>query len=116
MSADLMSHVRYPTDLMKVQRSMLGVYHVDDARSFFQQDNGGRRRTIRRTRGAAAAVLPDDEDARAGFPDLLDVHEFHPGIPGRASTQCAHGYLAVDSTRAIRRARRARTTGDCGCS
>ncbi len=39
MSADLMSHVRYPTDLMKVQRSMLGVYHVDDARSFFQQDN-----------------------------------------------------------------------------
>src|SRR3546814_15972961 len=39
MSADLMSHVRYPTDLLKVQRAMLGVYHVDDARSFIQQDN-----------------------------------------------------------------------------
>src|SRR3546814_13336193 len=39
ISADLMSHVRYPTDLLKVQRAMLGVYHVDDARSFIQQDN-----------------------------------------------------------------------------
>src|SRR5690606_10131092 len=34
MSSDLMSHVRYPTDLFKVQRAMLGVYHVDDAASF----------------------------------------------------------------------------------
>jgi uncharacterized membrane protein (UPF0182 family) len=39
MSADLMSHVRYPTDLFKVQREKLGVYHVDDASSFYQQDN-----------------------------------------------------------------------------
>ncbi|WP_271171012.1 UPF0182 family membrane protein, partial [Microbacterium laevaniformans] len=36
MSADLMSHVRYPTDLFKVQRAMLGTYHVDDAGSFYQ--------------------------------------------------------------------------------
>ena len=39
MSAELMSHVRYPTDLFKVQRAMLGVYHVDDAQSFYQRDN-----------------------------------------------------------------------------
>ncbi|WP_106814300.1 UPF0182 family membrane protein [Microbacterium timonense] len=39
MSADLMSHVRYPTDLFKVQRTILGTYHVDDARSFYQSDN-----------------------------------------------------------------------------
>lgn len=39
MSADLMSHVRYPTDLFKVQRAVLGVYHVDDAQSFYQRDN-----------------------------------------------------------------------------
>ena len=39
MSADLMSHVRYPTDLFKVQRTVLGVYHVNTARSFFQADN-----------------------------------------------------------------------------
>ena len=39
MSADLMSHVRYPTDLFKVQRAILGVYHVGDAQSFYQRDN-----------------------------------------------------------------------------
>lgn len=39
MSGELMSHVRYPTDLFKVQRTVLGVYHVDDARSFYQSDN-----------------------------------------------------------------------------
>ena len=39
MSGELMSHVRYPTDLFKVQRALLGVYHVDDAQSFYQRDN-----------------------------------------------------------------------------
>ncbi len=39
MSGDLMSHVRYPTDLFKVQRAMLGTYHVDDAASFYARDN-----------------------------------------------------------------------------
>jgi uncharacterized membrane protein (UPF0182 family) len=39
MSADLISHVRYPTDLFKVQRNILGTYHVDDASSFIQQSN-----------------------------------------------------------------------------
>src|SRR5690606_17050864 len=39
MSGELMSHVRYPTDLFKVQRNVLGVYHIDDAQSFAQQDN-----------------------------------------------------------------------------
>ena len=39
MPADLMSHVRYPTDLFKVQRAMLQVYHVDDAQSFYERDN-----------------------------------------------------------------------------
>ncbi len=48
MSAQLMSHVRYPTDLFKVQRSMLGVYHVDDAQSFFQRDNAWQTPTTPR--------------------------------------------------------------------
>ncbi|WP_433677046.1 UPF0182 family membrane protein [Microbacterium gorillae] len=39
MSGELMSHVRYPTDLFKVQRSVLGTYHVDKAPSLFQGDN-----------------------------------------------------------------------------
>ena len=32
MSGDLTRHVRYPADLFKVQRAMLGRYHVTDRR------------------------------------------------------------------------------------
>ncbi|KGN34945.1 membrane protein [Knoellia sinensis KCTC 19936] len=35
MSASLMSHVRYPQDLFKVQRQLLSSYHVTDANSFY---------------------------------------------------------------------------------
>lgn len=35
MSGDLMSHVRYPEDLFKVQRQLLTQYHVTDAASFY---------------------------------------------------------------------------------
>ncbi len=35
ISADLMSHLRYPEDLFKVQRQLLGRYHVDDPQAFF---------------------------------------------------------------------------------
>ncbi|AZQ77074.1 UPF0182 family protein [Flaviflexus ciconiae] len=35
MSGDLMSHVRYPEDLFKVQRQLLTRYHVKDAASFY---------------------------------------------------------------------------------
>jgi len=35
MSADLLSHVRYPADLFKMQRSILGAYHVTDTNTFY---------------------------------------------------------------------------------
>lgn len=36
MSGDVMSHVRYPEDLFKVQRELMGRYHVTDANNFFK--------------------------------------------------------------------------------
>jgi len=39
MSGDLMSHVRYPADMFKVQRAMLGQYHVTDPGSFYSHDD-----------------------------------------------------------------------------
>ena len=39
ISPDLMSHVRYPSDLFKVQRAILGTYHVTDTNSWFQSDD-----------------------------------------------------------------------------
>ena len=35
MSGELMSHVRYPEDMFKVQRTLLNTYHVTDADQFF---------------------------------------------------------------------------------
>jgi uncharacterized membrane protein (UPF0182 family) len=35
ISGQLMSHIRYPEDLFKVQRSLLAEYHVEDAGEFF---------------------------------------------------------------------------------
>lgn len=98
MSAELMSHVRYPTDLFKVQRSMLGVYHVDDARSFIQRDN--------------AWATPDDpqDDSRLQPPYYLTMQmpgqeaptysmftTFIPSSQGN-SRNVLTGYLAVDSS------------------
>ncbi|GAA2198219.1 UPF0182 family protein [Sinomonas flava] len=39
MSGSLMSHVRYPEDLFKVQRELLGRYHVTDPDSFYKNDD-----------------------------------------------------------------------------
>ena len=39
MSVDLMQHVRYPQDMFKVQRAILGTYHVTDADSFYSSDD-----------------------------------------------------------------------------
>lgn len=39
MSSELMSQVRYPSDLFKVQRNVLGRYHVDEAGAFYSQQD-----------------------------------------------------------------------------
>ena len=39
MSGELMSHVRYPSDLFKVQRSILGRYHVTEPGAFYSQQD-----------------------------------------------------------------------------
>lgn len=98
MSGELMSHVRYPTDLFKVQRALLGVYHVDTAQSFYQRDN--------------AWATPNDPqtDARLQPPYYLTMQmpgqdepafsmftTFIPSSEGGNSRNVLMGYLAVDS-------------------
>jgi len=39
VSAELMTHIRYPSDLFKVQRSVLGRYHVREAGAFYSQQD-----------------------------------------------------------------------------
>ncbi|MCM3503414.1 UPF0182 family protein [Microbacterium sp. P26] len=98
MSADLMSHVRYPTDLMKVQRSMLGVYHVDDATSFYRQDN--RWTTPNDPQDPATfqppyyltMKMPNQDD-----PTYSMFTSFIPASQGGQARNVLTGYMAVDS-------------------
>lgn len=98
MSGQLMSHVRYPTDLFKVQRAQLGLYHVDDAQSFYQRDN--------------AWTTPNDpqDPAKLQPPYYLTMQmpgqnaatysmftSFIPSSEGANARNVLMGYLAVDS-------------------
>ncbi|MGC5170877.1 UPF0182 family protein [Micromonospora sp. DT81.3] len=98
MSGDLMSHVRYPTDLFKVQRYALGVYHVDDAQSFYQRDNAWQTpndpqlETQLQPPYYLTMQMPG-QDA----PTYSMFTSFIPSSEGTASRNVLMGYLAVDS-------------------
>ncbi|MGB4779923.1 UPF0182 family protein [Microbacterium sp.] len=97
MSGDLMSHVRYPTDLFKVQRAMLGTYHVDDAQSFYQRDNAWKTPDDPTQTNAVlqppyylTMQMPDQE-----APSYSMFTTFIPG--GDDTRNVLMGYLSVDS-------------------
>ncbi|SIT71842.1 UPF0182 family protein [Microbacterium sp. RU33B] len=98
MSADLVSHVRYPTDLFKVQRAMLGVYHVDDAQSFFQRDNAWetpndpQNATRLQPPYYLTMQMPGQE-----APTYSMFTSFIPSSEGDTARNVLLGYLAVDS-------------------
>ncbi len=101
MSAELMSHVRYPTDLFKAQRAILGSYHVTDAGSFYSQDDSW--------------VTPNDPTAASGtsvyqqpyyltmkvpgqeVPSFSLYSTYIPNASGTNSRNVLTGYLVVDS-------------------
>ncbi|MGZ0710491.1 UPF0182 family membrane protein (plasmid) [Coraliomargarita sp. W4R53] len=98
MSADLISHVRYPTDMFKVQRTVLGTYHVDDARSFYQSDN--RWQTPNDPQADSQLQPPyyltmqmpgQDEPTYSMFTSFI------PASSGGDARNVLMGYLAVDS-------------------
>ncbi|WP_347345106.1 UPF0182 family protein [Microbacterium sp.] len=97
MSAELMSHVRYPTDLFKVQRAMLGTYHVDDAQSFYQRDNAWKTPN---DPVASQAQLQPPYYLTMQMPgqEAPTYSMFTTFIPGGDDTRnVLMGYLAVDS-------------------
>ncbi|MGO2520997.1 MAG: UPF0182 family protein, partial [Microbacterium sp.] len=99
MSADLMSHVRYPTDMFKVQREILEVYHVDKASSFAQQDN--RWQTPDDPRNDNQLQPPYYLSMQMPGQDSPRFSMFSTFIPssaqGTTSRNVMMGYLAVDS-------------------
>ncbi|MGO3886643.1 MAG: UPF0182 family protein, partial [Mycetocola sp.] len=71
MSGDLLSHVRYPTDMFKVQRSILGQYHVTEAGQFYSRTD--------------AWVTPDDPQNTQGQNSLQAPYYLSMQMPGQDS-------------------------------
>ena len=99
MSGALISHVRYPADLFKIQRNMLGTYHVTEAGAFYSQQD--------------AWMVPNDPSSSANLaqpPYYLSMKTplvnstdfslyttFIPKATGAASRNVLTGYLVADS-------------------
>ena len=81
MSAELMSHVRYPEDLFKVQRELLATLPRDRSRGILRRQRrlvGSLRPDAVQRQHQAAPVLPLAEDAEAGEGSLLADLDVHP--------------------------------------
>jgi len=73
MSGELLSHVRYPADLFKVQRALLGSYHVDEAGSFYSQQD--------------AWMTPNDPVGGQGIGTLQPPYYLTMQVPGTDSPE-----------------------------
>lgn len=101
MSADLMTHVRYPTDLFKAQRSILGQYHVTDPGSFYSGDDAwvtpnDPTETSDATRYQSPYYLTMKVPG-AEAPAYSIYSTFIPKATGTSSRNVLTGYLVANS-------------------
>ena len=100
MSGQLMSHVRYPEDLFKVQRELLGRYHVTDPDAFYQNrdvwsvpNDPTVQADVKQPPFYMSLQMPDQE-----APAFQLTSSFIPQIvEGGTSREVMYGYLAADS-------------------
>ena len=100
MSADLMSHVRYPTDLFSAQREILGQYHVTDAGTFYSKDDAWST-PIDPTSADSSKLQPPYyltlQMPTQASPSYSLYTTFVPYSQGNNTAKVLKGYLAVDS-------------------
>lgn len=99
ISADLMSHVRYPEDLFKVQRTLLSQYHVTDSAEFFSGQDFWNNPADPVSDAATAPLqppyyltlkMPGQEESSFSL-----TSTFIPG--GNTDREVLTGFLAVDA-------------------
>ncbi|MFB9959744.1 UPF0182 family membrane protein [Agromyces bracchium] len=101
MSGELMSHVRYPADLFKMQRAVLGRYHVTDPVTFYSREDAWTT-PLDPTQSAATSFLQPPYYLTMQMPGqeapTYSIYStFIPEARGSASRNVLRGYLAVDS-------------------
>jgi uncharacterized membrane protein (UPF0182 family) len=99
ISGDLMSHLRYPEDLFKVQRTLLAQYHVTNSAEFFSGQDFWNNPTDPTSESTTAPLQPpyyltlqmpgQDE------PSFSLTSTFIPG--GNTDREVLTGFLAVDA-------------------
>ena len=100
MSADLLAHVRYPSDLFKAQRAILGQYHVTDPGSFYSRDDAwvtpnnptAVDSTVYQPPYYLTMQAPGQE-----APTYSIYSTFIPDASGSSSRNVLTGYLVADS-------------------
>ena len=96
ISGDLMSHIRYPEDLFKVQRTLLSNYHVNDAGDFYtSQDFWSTPNDP--TQSAAVAQPPYYLTLQMPGQDTPAFSLTSTYIPQGGTREVLTGFLAADA-------------------
>ncbi|GAB3616666.1 UPF0182 family protein [Okibacterium endophyticum] len=101
MSGELMSHVRYPSDMFKVQRQILGKYHVVDAGQFYSRTDQWTTPNDPQSSGDSVSLQPPYyltlQMPGQESPAFSLFSTFIPPGAGEASRNVLTGYLAADA-------------------
>jgi uncharacterized membrane protein (UPF0182 family) len=99
MSAAVMSHVRYPEDLFKVQRELLGRYHVTDPVSFYKNDDAWSvpndptvSQEVKQPPFYMSLQMPDQKT-----PAFQLTSSYIPQVVNNNARNVLYGFLAADS-------------------
>ncbi|MDQ0619607.1 UPF0182 family membrane protein [Arthrobacter globiformis] len=99
MSAAVMSHVRYPEDLFKVQRELLGRYHVTDPVSFYKNDDAWSvpndptvSEEVKQPPFYMSLQMPDQK-----APAFQLTSSYIPQVVNNNARNVLYGFLAADS-------------------
>ncbi|WP_296630769.1 UPF0182 family protein [Rhodoluna sp.] len=103
MSGELLSHVRYPADMFKLQRAILGTYHVSDPGSFYSQEDAWMTPNdpVSATTSGAGSLQPpyylSMQVPGTSRPAFSLYSTFIPRSTGASSRSVLKGYLVADS-------------------
>ncbi|MDQ0849492.1 uncharacterized membrane protein (UPF0182 family) [Arthrobacter sp. B3I9] len=99
MSGSLMSHVRYPEDLFKVQRELLGRYHVTQPDNFYTNNDAWSvpndptvQDEVKQPPFYMSLKMPDQE-----APAFQLTSSFIPQVVNGTARNVLYGFLAADS-------------------
>ena len=99
MSGALMSHVRYPEDLFKVQRELLGRYHVTQPDNFYTNNDAWSvpndptvKEEVKQPPFYMSLQMPDQDK-----PAFQLTSSFIPQVVNGTARNVLYGFLAADS-------------------